>query len=322
MKKNSIEIKSKDLINAICKELILADKHHDIQSIILTGSFGRDEPTYRYDNKKLTLKSDIEIILVYKNNKEKRNLKIIKKQITQKFQEDLNIMLISELRLKKKNNFNYSILSEKKKTLFTYDLYNGSKTIYGNDYLKKNVDVLDIDNYEAKRIIANRIGEYIYKNEHFDTFNNLQWKSKIILAIGSSWLIMNKKYSSSYRSQHTLINQNQEEIRKMLGNNFINDYNSSFEFLRNSGVAYNINENSIIEYLKIINLYFQENNIRRSKVNSVSRKIKYLLKYSKCGFKYGIFNFEDHILQALIDEFISQNSNITKTSKVWHSTLY
>ena len=62
--------------------------------------------------------------------------------------------------------------------------------------------------------------------------------------------------------------------------------------------------------------------LNKIKVNSLSRKVKYFFKYLKTERKFGLINFENNIIQSLIDEYASNNKKIEVTSSVWHGVLY
>lgn len=303
----------KNLINK-CKE---NDINHMVESIIITGSFGRKEQTYN-NNK---LKSDIEIGFVYKPFTRKKEIKNLAWKIQEMFNEDLNIMGMSRYRILKKCNYNNTIIPTSKKTIFTYDLYNGSYTLYGKKYIEKiNINKKDIDVYEAKRIIANRIAEYLYLTKKSkDNFLKTQWKSKIILAIGSAWLVLNNKYESSYKSQMETILDNEPLFDK----SFLDTYKKSYNFLRNNGDEYNIEDKEIQEYIRNFNSQYNLHKINKSKVNGLSRKVKYFLKFIKSyGIRKHLFNIEDYIIQRIIDNYTNNNEDMIEIANMWFNVIY
>lgn len=298
-----------------------------LSSIILTGSFGRDEPTYKIDEVgNLELKSDVEIALIYHKNKEKVE-KIIS-NVLREFEEDLNLMTIDERRVRKACNFNFSIRVPKYKTIFTYDLFNGSKTIWGKNLIEeRNIRVADIDIYEAKRLVANRIGELTYLIT--STYENdkkeyllKQWKGKLLLAIVTAWLICERKYVSSYRGQYEQICMNLDKINDLMGTDFFYEYENVFKFLRENGTIYEVPDDKMRIYVERINDYFINKSIKKSKVNSLSRLVKVSIKYIKEGINYGIIHFEDNILQALIEAYYKQDLRLKETAHTWHNVLY
>lgn len=299
-----------------------------LSSVILTGSFGRDEPTYMVkDNGDVTLKSDVEIVLLFPDISKKKKIKELILQVSSEFDEELNFMPVHEKRVKKAYNFNFSLKAPKYKTVFTYDLYHGSKTIWGRDFLKeKKITLSDIDPYETKRLVANRIGElcYLEKGDREDARDYLrkQWKGKVVLAIASAWLICERNYVSSYHGQYVRLKKNRKKAERLLGTGFFDEYQNVFSFLRENGGVYEIPDERLRGYVKQMDRYFKEKGFRRSKVNSVSRWAKYILKYLKTGMKYGLAGFEDNILQALIGDYWRQSGRLDTDADVWHKVLY
>lgn len=300
-----------------------------LTSIILTGSFGRDEPTYLLDDKgNAVLKSDIEIALVFPKIKNKKRVEIIANNVSLEYNEDLNFLPMNEKRLKKGLNFNYSLKEPKYKTIFTYDLFNGSKTIWGKDFLsEKKIELKDVDLFEAKRLVANRIGELVWLQNNINNENEIdylkkQWRGKLMLAIMSAWLLCEGKYSSSYHSQYEAIINNQESLKSCFGETVIDDYKASFLFLRENKNEYEISDNRLMRYVNTINLLFDRKAIKKPKVNSISRVAKYYFKYLKAGMGYGLIGFERRIIQSLIEHFANSNEMINKDADIWHQVLY
>ena len=299
-----------------------------LSSIILTGSFGRGEPTYIMGtNGDIQLKSDVEIALVFPNSSQKKAVEKLILSVSSEFTEELNLMAVNEKRVRKGYNFNFSFRTPKYKTIFTYDLFNGSRTIWGKDFIgEKEITLADIDPYEAKRMVANRIGELIYLQDTVDVdkkeYLRMQWKGKLILAIVSAYLICEGDYVSSYHGQYEKIKKNKECAERLIGKGFFTEYDNSFVYLRENGASYEVPDRLLISYVKNIDQYFRKKELRRPKVNSVSRLIKYTLKYVKSGMEYGIFGFENNILQSLISDFWKKSEQLSRDADVWHKVLY
>ena len=299
-----------------------------LSSIIVTGSFGRGEPTYTDDEGgHLHLKSDVEIALIYPGSGKKEAVAKLIQHVSADFEEELNLMAIDEKRVRKTYNFNFSLVIPKYKTIFNYDLFNGSTTVWGRDFIcEKHISLADCDIYEAKRLVANRIGELVFLQNTSDDsqkeYLRKQWKGKLVLAIVSAWLICEGNYVSSYHGQHAAIKKTQKKVEQEIGKDFFADYNKVFIFLRESGSEYEVTDYKLQEYVANIDRIFKKYCINRSRVNTVSRLAKYFAKYVKTGMKYGIIHFEDKILQALIDGFWMQKSVLSDTADVWHRVLY
>ena len=316
------------LIEKIIKKIEMNGGKDCLSSIILTGSFGRGEPTFVTDDEGiLHLKSDIEIALVFPKTSQKKRVELLIKNVSSDFTEDLNLMPINEKRVKKAYNFNFSIRSPKYKTIFTYDLFNGSKTIWGVDFIgKKTVSLADVDIYESKRLVANRIGELVYLsntvNQNEYSYVRKQWKGKLVLAIVSAWLICEGEYVSSYHGQYEKVCEKNEKIKTLFGIEFLDEYKKVFHFLRDNGQAYEVEDELLCKYVRAIDKYFEKKQIKVPKVNSASRVLKYSIKYIESGVKYGVKGFENNILQSLISEYWTHSRNLIQTANVWHKVLY
>lgn len=299
-----------------------------LSSIILTGSFGRGEPTYTMgDDGKPQLKSDVEIALVFPDSSKKQAIQHLIETVSSEFIEELNLMAINEKRVRKAYNFNFSLCVPKYKTIFTYDFFNGSRTIWGRDFIKENtVTISDVDPYEAKRLVANRIGELVYLQNSADDsskdYLRKQWKGKLILAIVSAWLICEGDYVSAYHGQYQKLHGKEKEAEKTIGKGFLEEYEKVFRFLREDGSEYETPDELLVGYVKRLDQYFKQKSIRKPKVNSVSRLMKYIIKYIKTGMKYGLIGFEDNILQALINDYWNMTDKVITDADVWHKVLY
>lgn len=317
----------KRLIDDIVSSILKNGGENLLTSVVLTGSFGRGEPTYTIkDNGEVQLKSDVEIALIYSKYIAKSEIVNLINTVSSEFDEDLNMMPITEKRIINAHNFNFSFKEPKYKTIFTFDLYNGSYTVWGHDYIKqKKVLLNEIDIYEAKRIVANRIAELNYLLNTTKSIESeylrMQWKSKVILSIGSAWLLCEGKYSSSYKKQLLEIEREKESVEKLFGNEFINEYNKVFKFLRENGEHYEVNNIKLQLYLKQISKLFNDKKLEKVKVNSFSRIIKYYIKYFSTGMKYGVIGFENKILNEIIEGYCNEK-NILKVTKVWSRVLY
>lgn len=317
--------------NLIASVINSIEKHGGkdcLSSIILTGSFGRGEPTYSLDSSgELHLKSDAEIALVFSSSSQKKQVKELIQKVSSEFTEELNLMAIKENRVRKAYNFNFSLRVPRYKTIFMYDLFNGSRTIWGSDFIKeKTIELVNVDLYEAKRLVANRIGELTYLQNTSDeekvNFLRMQWKGKLMLAIISAWLICEGKYVPSYHGQYDKIKADAESIEKLFGKGFFVEYEKVFLFLRENGEQYEIPDKLLESYVKNIDLYFKEKGLNSSKVNSFSRLVKYTFKYMRTGMKYGYRQYEDKILQALITDFCERSERLNEVADTWYTVLY
>lgn len=322
------EAYEKDLISRVLNSVERHGGNQCLSSIILTGSFGRGEPTYTVSSEgDVQLKSDVEIAMIFPKTASKEAVETLIADVCGEFDEDLNLMPLNEDRVRKVYNFNYSIRVPKYKTMFTYDLFNGSKTIWGTDFIgQQQVSLDQVDIYEAKRLVANRIGELVYLQENADRdqaeYLRKQWKGKLLLAIVSAFLIGEKSYVSSYHGQFNAMEKMSDSAERILGKGFINDYKDVFYFLRENGASYEVSDDRLRKYVKNIDKYFRTKKINNPRVNSSSRYIKYCIKYLKTGVKFGFLRFEDSILQALIHDYWSESDKVRIDAETWHRVLY
>lgn len=294
-----------------------------VSAVILTGSFGRDEQTYvEAADGSFHLKSDVELGLVFPDHVPKSKMNTLIQAVSGEFTEDLNLMPISRSRIRHGHNFNFTLISPKYKTLFTYDLYHGSKTIWGQEYLNKQMVTLQsIDPYEGKRLVANRIGELLYLQQSDRPQLQAQWKGKLLLAIGSAWLLSRGQYVTSFRGQWQSLKA-QPDAEEVLGTGFLREYEKVFRYLRQNGGEYDIPDALLRTYTANINRYFRAHIPGKPRVNSASRMAKYMIKYAKAGAPYGMVGFENRILQALLDGYCAQDNQQYQAAKLWHKVLY
>ena len=314
---------TQNLTNKIIAHVENCSNKNDIISVVLTGSLGRDEGTFHVDTKtqELVLDSDVELALIYKHGK-KSSAEIIKQSLIDAFAEELNPMTISEARICKGYNFNYSFFAPKYHSIFMYDFYNGSRTIWGEDLLDKKS--CKYDKFEAKRIVANRIGELIcVKNDMNSTNSQIkQWEGKLLLAIVSAYCILNDAYTSRYEDQYNFIIANKENVAAHFGNSFLNDYIMAFRYLRKGCGTYSVPSEHLPKYVEAINILLTKQNCDVPKINSASRRLKYMISCIKHKCKLNPFTCETTIINNLINFFISNNSELLTTSLYWKNILY
>lgn len=316
-----------DLIKKIVSKVTDHPNSCCVSAIIVTGSFGRNEATFERDkNGYLTLKSDVEVALVYNKFKERRKVAQLMKEVENCFSEMIEFMPFQKQRIIKAQNNNYALIEPKYKSLFTYDIYNGSYTAWGTDYLRlKKISLEQVDLFEAKKIVGNRIGELICflnkgSNMYDDNYKRY-WKAKLMLAIVSAYLLCTNAYISSYQGQYDRIMQQREVISSTFGKEFLLDYKKSFIYLRKNGTLYDVSDEKLRNYVAIINEIFQKKGITNSKINCFSKRIRRWAHYLKCGSNYG-FNFENNLYQNMINGYIENTDYLQKLANDWKNVLY
>lgn len=311
----------KTLFSDIVSAVMQHEYSSYIDSIVLTGSFGRGEPTYLFEGDDFTLKSDVEIALVFTNHQEKI-YKVIK-AVKPNFKEDLNFMTIRKQRVVRKFNFNYGIVSPKYNTIFMYDFYNGSKVLYGNaTNIEYGIDIDWLDPYEGKRIVANRIAEMVYLSKFQDKYTNMQWKCKIVLAIVSAWLMQKKLYVSSYFAQRNAVREHEKEFTSIYGKDFLSMYYKAFSLLRMAGEMFEFDDKLLHESVTVFYEDNKEFYSKKSNTTGLVRHMKIILKYIKKYKNLNIFNLEDRILDSIIRYYCEDSEELEDMAEMWHNVIY
>lgn len=289
-------------------------------SAILTGSFGRGEATYRYDGEDVTLLSDVEVALIYRHGRDGRRLREKMRAIAAEFEEDLNFMAFPRRRIVKRHNYNHTLLAPRYATLFAFDLFGASRTIWGEELLGAGLPAERIDLYEAKRIVANRIGELLCVPEG-DGQSAAVWRGKLLCAVASAYLICEGAYQSSYRAQRDEILRRKDALIGLLGHKFMVDYPAAFAYLREGASEFSVDDGDLRGSVAAINTYLQRRGVTKPRTNSLSRRVKYCLKYLRCGGRSGVVGLEDRILQSLIDEYAA-GADGDRSAALWRAVLY
>ena len=314
------------LLDDIVSKIKRTDLTKYTGSIIISGSFGRNEPTYHIEEGKIVYDSDMEMVLAYRNWRDMIFIKQHSAEVIKCFPEiKLELLPISAGRLKNTRNHNYSLLSSKKKTLFTFDFYNGSRTIWGTEYLNSQVSINDVDSFEGKRIIANRVAELTYVRQHHSSAEEEnRWLAKIILAVGTAFLIEKREYKSSYHEQQLKIKANQS-IRSIFDDNFLPLYTSAFKYLREGegSVRFGDYEKNIKKYVTVAYDYYKDKDIHKSNTNCAYitiREAMLLLKYDIRYYRY-ILNPKELILDNVLLSYINNSDDIVQWAEMWHKIL-
>lgn len=287
--------------------------------LILTGSFGRNEPTFIQENDTIKYLSDLEIIFAPKR-KNAFSIDLIdelNKKYSKQFCIEFNIMLFSKKRIEKRLNYNHT-LKNKYVTLLTYDVFKGSKFIIGN--ANEREDSFIIDKYEGKKLICNRLAEWYINKENGDMLSDLQWKSKILLAVSTAYLVFNDSYASSYKKQNQLFN----EINVLFDNEQTSIINNAFDFLRVSGKPYRVTEDDI---RKIIKIFLSKYDL---KIKSKTQRLVFKLKVAKraigkkrLSYAFTCGGVVDKIYENLLYSFLEQDTVcFDKYCKIWKELIY
>ena len=172
-------------------------------SIILTGSFGRGEGTVIQDKGRLYFMSDYEICVVSSRLKTREICSALSRKISKELGVATSISRISPERLKYNRNINIS-KGGINPSIFMYELKAGSKILYGQNLLKKNIlKPQDISLWEGIKLLLNRMAEYFTLSLSDDSklLVKSNWMNKILLACGDILLLHSRQYHYSYQER-------------------------------------------------------------------------------------------------------------------------
>ena len=176
-----------------------------IESIILYGGYGRGEGVWIESNGSYNPYNDYDILIVLRDIvKIPKNISKIKEQLLKKI--NIQWIDVSFIHLR-------SLLNNRSKTIFWYDLIHGSKVIFGDtELLKKipNIDSSEIEIKEGKLLFFTRLWPFVGGVEVFKELNPNEalfyryQMAKVVLASVDMLLLMRSKYVSSYEDRHNI----------------------------------------------------------------------------------------------------------------------
>ena len=207
-------------IDAITEEIVdaIVSRFHP-KSIILKGSFGREEATVTMDDERtLNFLSDYEVEVISLSYLLSRILPIKKEEISLNVANESNLEInLGGIKLSAYSLFP-PFYKSLKPTIANYDLKYGSKMIYGRNYLERIPDFKpeDIPLWEGIRLMFNRMAEALqyfsvsYLNKYPSEEEERRlffWINKIILACQDALLISAKKYHYSYKVRNEIFQE-------------------------------------------------------------------------------------------------------------------
>jgi len=178
---------------------ILLSNISGIEAIILYGGYGRGEGCWIKSNDSYNPYNDYDILIILSDGVSKpNNLSTIKNTLLNK----INIQWIdlSLIHLK-------SLLNNRNKTIFWYDLIHGSKVIYGDSNILQKIPIFtssDIVINEGKLLFFTRLWPFVGGLNGFQDLSESEaiffryQMSKVILASVDMILLMRGLYVSSY----------------------------------------------------------------------------------------------------------------------------
>lgn len=279
-------------------------------SVILTGSLPRGEAT-RLDGKLL---SDVELAVVYSGLPFK--VKRLAARMAPLFKEELNIMPLSLRRVRRGLNYNGGALRPKKLTIFTCDLYNGGRVIWGKDVLDAGrADCAAVDIYEAKRLTANRIGDMLTA----ESGDAPRQRCKLALAVADAWLLLGGSYKPFSAARKELLDERRAAFEADFGADFASLCDGAYAFLRGGGPFFDVPESAL--RAAVLALEPRLEALRRCRVNCLSRRLKIRIKYILASKRLGPTDIENAVFSRLIADFAASRGE-SETAELWRKVLY
>lgn len=218
----SLKRKADKKIALITDEIV---RRFNLESIILSGSFGRDEGAVLVESGRLVFLSDCEIILVANKYIAQSTLNKLSSEFAKETGISVGLWWNSPIK------FASPLVT--RPTIANYDLKYGSKILYGKDYLRKMPDFRpeDIPLWEGLRLLFNRMVEsmnqfsikYLHRPPLEEKKRKLLYSvSKLILACQDALLLSLKKYDSSYKVRNEMFKELFSRHFKKLG--ILHDY--------------------------------------------------------------------------------------------------
>ena len=182
----------------IIKDILLSSIS-GVEAIILYGGYGRGEGCWVKTNDSYNPYNDYDILIILSDGVSKpKNISTIKNTLLNKI--NIKWIDISLIHLK-------SLLNNRKKTIFWYDLINGSKVIFGDSNILQKIPIFtssDIVINEGKLLFFTRLWPFIGGLNGFKDLNETEalffryQMAKAILASVDMILLMEGLYVSSY----------------------------------------------------------------------------------------------------------------------------
>lgn len=204
--KEEIELKLKNDMKYAVKKILEVLTQEPI-AIYLSGGYGREEGSWYYDShNKLCPYNDYDFTVI---TSERLNIKHYR-QLTRSLAKDLNIKWIDITFISQ------NTIKHLKSTIKNIDLLKGSKLLYGNKDILKNIKLSStkIGKYDIIELYKTRLwtflgsweGEFKDLNEDDSRFF-LNQMAKGILAACDLLLIEKKSYTTSYRKRVQIVNK-------------------------------------------------------------------------------------------------------------------
>jgi hypothetical protein len=182
------------------------------KSVVVSGGFGRGEPSVIERNGKLKFLSDCEVAIVIPRYVSQRELDRLSLSLTQK--TGLEVVLHNSLRLCVYSWLNMpSLVSSRvwRPSIANYDLKYGSRVVFGENTLQNVPDIKpqSIPMWEGIRLMFNRMAaslRYFPINEQ-ERDEAIYWINKVIIACQDALLLSLKRYHYSYKARNVMFGE-------------------------------------------------------------------------------------------------------------------
>ena len=198
-----------EIIDSIIDEMVLS--LHP-KSIILSGSFGRNEVSFIEDGNELKFLSDCEITTVCNRYISSGTLKRLSLNISQR--TGLEIVLHNSIKLLLHSWFRVPSLMSHilwRPSIVNYERGCGAKVVFGENILEKmpRIEPGDIPLWEGIRLMFNRMVESLkyFPADGQEQDESVYWINKIILACQDALLLSIKQYHYSYKTRNLKFRQ-------------------------------------------------------------------------------------------------------------------
>lgn len=177
------------------------------RSVMLLGSFGRNEVSFIDYGEKLKFLSDCEISIVCNRYVSRRMLRGLSSAIAQ--ETGLEVALISSLTLLLYSRFripSWVLRRIWRPSIVNYEREKGGKVVFGENILESlpKIESADIPLWEGIRLMFNRMVEALkhFPPERQNRDEAIYWINKIVFACQDALLLSIKQYHYSYRTRN------------------------------------------------------------------------------------------------------------------------
>jgi len=197
-------------------------------SVILGGSFGREEGSVMREGSAVEILSDYEIGVVTKKFWKRKVIDKLSQNLSSRLKLEVSLFWITPCRLKYNKLKNLSF-GPSLPSIFMYELKTGSRLLYGENYHSSEpINPASLPLWEGIKLIFNRMAEILTSlpfllekekdTQGLETIRALRKIDKFVLACADAMLLLIKRYHYSCRER---FNRFKEECPQRLGEIFV-----------------------------------------------------------------------------------------------------